>query len=340
MVAWVRRWVARRSDLVLTEDAHGNLLISIAGAPGGVPPIVAVAHMDHPGFVVDAVDGTMVEATFLGGVLAAFFSEAHVELFDSADTPLPGMVHHYDADTKKAVIETKTLPKALMPGDVGRWRFPPRWLGVFADRLRAHACDDLAGVAASLAALDKARKIPEAAGLSVLLTRAEEEGFIGAIGACKAHTVPPDARILSVETSRALPDAPVGAGPIIRVGDLASVFDHTLTNAVSQVVEDSGVPHQRKLMTGGACEATAFAAYGFAATGLAVALGGYHNMADIDGVRAGTAFARLAPEEISLPDFDGLVSMLVHIARNLDAWEPSLRTRLDRGFEERRGLLS
>ena len=228
----------------------------------------------------------------------------------------------------------------LRPGDVGRWRFPGRSLGLRGDRLRAPGCDDLAGVAAALSALDKARKKPALNHFGVLLTRAEEEGFIGAIAACKLGTIPDRARLLSIETSRSFADSPIGGGPIVRVGDLSSIFDHQLTNAVTDVCRTAGLKHQRKLMAGGSCEATAFGAFGHAATGLCLPLGNYHNMADIDGVRAGTAPAKVAPEEISLADFDGLVSLMLTAASGLDRVESTLVDRLDARFERRRDLVT
>jgi putative aminopeptidase FrvX len=91
--------------------------------------------------------------------------------------------------------------------------------------LHAPACDDLAGVAAALTALDQARKKPELRHFGVLLTRAEEEGFSGRSAPARRAPVPDDSRLLSIETSRSFPDSPIGDGPIVRVGDLSSVFD-------------------------------------------------------------------------------------------------------------------
>jgi endoglucanase len=223
---------------------------------------------------------------------------------------------------------------------VGRWRFPARSLGLRGDRWRAHACDDLAGAAAALAALDQARRRPELAHLGVLLTRGEEEGFLGAVGACKHGTVSTGARLLSIETSPTLVDAPLGAGPIVRVGDLSSVFDHDLTNRVTEVVRGAGLTHQRKLMAGGSCEATAFCAYGYRATGLCLALANHHNMVDVNAVRAGAAPPRLAPEEISMADYDGLVSLILAVTLHLDDVDSALRERLDRRYDAGRGLLA
>ena len=50
-------------------------------------------------------------------------------------------------------------------------------------RFLSRVCDDLAGAAAALAMLDHLAAKPPRAGIAVLLTRGEEEGFIGAIAA-------------------------------------------------------------------------------------------------------------------------------------------------------------
>lgn len=333
VVAWVRRWAARRR-LPVTEDRAGNLLIASGPEP---PSTLAAAHLDHPGFVVEGVDGRIVSAGFRGWVTAPYFSQAAVEVIDAVGTPHPGRVVSGDADAPVEIALARRVPQ-LRPGDVGRWRFPERSLGIRRGLLHAPACDDLAGVAASLEALDRVRRVP-GSGFGVLLTRGEEEGFLGAIAAATAGTIPAGARVLSIECSPTLPDAPLGAGPVVRVGDAASVFDRDLTNRVAGIARDSRLVHQRKLMAGGSCEATAFCAYGYAATGLCLALANHHNMVDLAGVTAGTARPRLAPEAVSLADFDGLVHLLAAVARRIDEESDPLRERLDRLFADRGHLL-
>lgn len=335
VVAWVERWVGRRDDVELQADASGNLLLTLSGGPPH-PPVVAAAHMDHPGFVADTVEGRSVVAVFRGGVREEYFPGARVEFIDRTDAVHPGRVDRRTDDRVEITLDRRA---PVEPGDVGRWRFPSRSLGTRNGRLAAHACDDLAGAAAALAALDRARRRPDLRHFAVLLTRAEEEGFIGAIAAAKQKTLSRDARILSIEASRALPDAPIGGGPVVRVGDASTVFDAELTNRVAALARRAGLAHQRKLMDGGTCEATAFGAYGYRATGLCLPLGNYHNMGDLDGVEAGRAEARPAPEVISLSDFDGLVRLLVETAAALDAPGSTIAERLDERFTEGSDLL-
>jgi endoglucanase len=330
VVDWARSWVGRRADLRLSEDSGGNLLITQKGRHHR-DPVLAVAHMDHPAFVVTDVLGDEAAFEFRGGVRAEYFDAARVEFVTRPATS--GRVLSYEPASRSGVIGTRGTPPRA--GDIARWKLPSHQRD---GHLLAPACDDLAGCAAALAALDRARRRPDLRHFGVLLTRAEEMGFVGALHAAKTGTIPSGARILSIETSRSSPDAPVGGGPVIRVGDAATVFDHDLTNRVSGAVAASGIRHQRKLMAGGVCEATAFGAFGYRATGLCLPLGNYHNMGNLDEVEAGRGKARPMLEEVSLADFHGLVDLLLAAANGVDAdWD--LPRRLDEVYSEGKHLL-
>jgi len=141
--------------------------------------------------------------------------------------------------------------------------------------------------------------------------------------------VPRNARLVCLENSRSFPhDSPIGAGAILRVGDRLSVFSPALTNALGDLyatarAKDPSFRFQRKLMPGGACEATAFATHGFESTCLCLPLGNYHNMRDIDRVVAGKAGGRVGSEFVSMDDFESLVRMIEIAATALgdrDGW--------------------
>jgi endoglucanase len=92
-------------------------------------------------------------------------------------------------------------------------------------------------------------------------------------------------------------------------------------------------------MAGGSCEATAFVAYGYVSTGLCLPLGNYHNMVDIDGVRDGSASAKVGPEQISLDDYDGLIALMLSVAGGIDSAESAMVDRLDARWEAKRSLV-
>ncbi len=337
VLSWVTAWAGRRDDLRVKPDVHGNLLITQAGRKRR-PPVLAVAHTDHPGFVVTGVEGRMVSVEFRGGVRKEYFRGNRIELFDRDDVVHVGDLEEFDHGSSRGLVKMDRSAD-LSVGDVGRWLFGPNRGGAGERFLLAPACDDLAGVAAALAALDRARSADTSRHFGVLLTRAEEVGFVGAIGACRAGTPPEGSRIISVECSRAYEDSPLGAGPVIRIGDASSVFDHEMTNRLVGAATERGIKHQRKLMAGGSCEATAFLAYGYRAGGMCLPLGNYHNMGHLDQVEQGKGIPALLPEVVSLDDFHGLVDLIGLAAEAVDR-PSSARARLDGRFERVSGIIS
>jgi putative aminopeptidase FrvX len=370
VVEWVRSWVEKRADLVLTSDQLGNLTVRFAEEPGAESPLYLTAHLDHPAFVVDrVVSPSVVELAFRGGVMDDYFERARVTLFDGDGLPVRGtLAERIDGahpKFKSFLCELDGDDGSLRPGDVGRWDLPDPEVTEIdgVECLATHACDDLAALAAALAAVEELRAA-RAAGAArgdvrLLLTRAEEVGFIGAIGACKLGTIEPGARLIALENSRSFTDSPIGGGPIVRVGDRVTVFTPEMTSAVAQVAERvSGGPAQptasqkerdlpkwrwqRKLMAGGACEASVFCAFGHASTCVCLPLGNYHNMADLAAVQAGTNTgpARVGREYIAVSDYHGLVDLLLEccteLADPLRAAQSSFRARVEALWEDLR----
>ncbi len=341
VINWVEQWVKARGNLTLRRDKAGNLIVTQQRRSSALA-IFITAHMDHPAFVVRKVLGPReVELEFRGGVHDPYFENARIEIFDANDRPHRATITALNSKIKpfkriKARLSRAT--KSVAPGDIGRWAL--REIGhrsiVKKDILYAPACDDVAAVAAALAALDVLRNRKSAGNVGVLLTRAEEIGFIGAIAACKLRSVPKRARLICLENSRSFAESPIGAGPIVRVGDKASVFSPQLTNRISAIMtlhqrRNPSFKWQRKLMPGGTCEATTFSSYGYESTCLCLPLGNYHNMVDIDGVAAGRRQARLGPEHISVSDYHGLVEMLVVCCTQLDSANvPTIASRMER----------
>jgi hypothetical protein len=167
-------------------------------------------------------------------------------------------------------------------------------------------------------------------------------GFIGAIGAAEARTIPKKLPIVAIETSKELPNAPIGEGPVLRVGDRMSVFTPDLTSWCGQVAQKlvgrrKSFKFQRRLMDGGTCESTAYVAYGYQATGLCLALGNYHNMNEKTG--------RLQSEYVSLADWRGLVDWFEALALEPDGFAATdsksrVRGELAKSFRSRVELLA
>lgn len=349
VIAWIRAWVAARPGLSLAEDSAGNLVISMtAWAPGAgssaLPQVFFTAHMDHPAFVVERVVApSVVQLSFRGGVMDEYFVNAHVRVIDHSEEEregvLVGKADGAPGPFTNYLCELAAPTSMVEVGDIARWSLPRA--DEIQNCLYTDACDDLAALAAALSAYDvllreRQSGAPVTQDVKLLLTRAEEIGFVGAIAACKLGTIPREARLIALENSRSFAESPIHGGPIVRVGDRVSVFSPGLTDAVAARAEQiAGAPStvtatqkvtdlpawkwQRKLMAGGACEASVFCAYGYDATCVCLPLGNYHNMGDLAAVQAGTHTkpATIEREFIGLDDYDGLVDLLVGCGQTL-----------------------
>lgn len=364
---FLRRWAADRTDVTVSADSAGNLTFSL-DAPADATPVYLTAHLDHPAFVVHRVIGPgTLELAFRGGVMDDYFSEARVEVVTGDDRRLPGtLIGRVEgasslAAEKHFLCELDRADTGITTSDMARWLLPEPQIE--DGLLRTHACDDLAAAACALEAFDRLRARrasgATAAGGRLLFTRAEEVGFVGAIAAVRHGTIPQDAKVVALENSRAFPEAPIGGGPIVRVGDRLTVFSPRLTDDVARLAEEiAGGPSmptsqqktgdlpawkwQRKLMAGGACEATVFCHAGLEATCVCLPLGNYHNMADLDAVQAGTSTgpARVGPESISVSDARGMVDLLAACFERLG--DPPLSKtaeRIERLWATRRAVL-
>lgn len=354
--AWIESWARQRPDVRLERDGAGNITLSVPFSERSVGgearaddrPVYFTAHLDHPAFVVERVVGPHeLELSFRGGVMRDYFTDARVRVLDRWDRWRRAAVRPLTQDGAPDPRSPFPLYLAQLepgdaaefaPGDVGVWDLPGS--EEIDGLVHTPACDDLAAAAAALAALDVLRGVTPRADVRVLFTRAEEVGFIGAIAAVAgpAPTIPRAARVLALENSRSFPESPIGGGPIVRVGDRLSVFSPSLTDAVAKRAEQiAGGPAQptasqklndlpawkwqRKLMSGGACEASVFCHAGYEATCLCLPLGNYHNMADLAAVQAGTNTtpARIEREFIARADFEGLVDLLVACGQGMEA---------------------
>lgn len=328
VIQYVERFCKERKA-ALSRDAVGNLLVRVRkGSRKVARPVCITAHLDHPGFVADRmIDAGRVRCFWRGGVPKEYFVSSSVRFAIAAGDQRqqslartfrwskPGTV--VSVATKKldgidrvhtAVIEVR---ESIPSGTLAMWNFPDPVIR--GSQIHARACDDLAGAAAMLCAIDELSRTNKPCDAYFLFTRAEEVGFIGAIAAANAGTIPKKCFVVAMETSSERPFAKIGDGPILRVGDKASSFTHAATAYCHKVAKDLAAADpafifQRKLMDGGTCESSAYCTLGYEATGLCVALGNYHN---VDATRK-----RLGPEYVDLRDFAGVVRWFVALARS------------------------
>ena len=378
VIDWLNAWLNHRPDLTAKTDPHGNIEIRIDNNPKTDNPIYFTAHLDHPAFVVEeTLSQAELILQFRGGVMDDYFPGAKIRIH----TPTDDQPNDYtlatiseeikpdpEADPKPpykryhAILES---PRPIDPGSIATWDLPEQEIITDDDGkqiLYTNACDDLAAAAAALAALDELRHAHCASDIRILFTRAEEVGFIGAIGASRDQFMPKASRIIALENSRAFADSPIHAGPIVRVGDRISVFSPDLTGAVAKVAEtiaggpatptaaqkESDLPTwrwQRKLMAGGACEASVYCAYGYTSTCLCLPLGNYHNMANLADAQAGNheqihgTPPRVGREHIGIDDYQGMIDLLFAVGTELPQ-TPAFIDRIEKLWNEKSNILS
>lgn len=346
-------------------DPHGNLILGVANLKeyrallkkDREPLRVFMAHMDHPGFHgAEWLSETELRAKWHGGAPTQKVSGAPVWLANAN-----GWAGQGEILTAVAAPSGRALTEAVIrlpSGFKAQHADPKKLFGGFKFRepvwkegeiIYTKAADDLVGAFSIVSvALDlwrskgKAKKRPPFLGL---LTRAEEVGFIGALAHFQLGWLQKSKRkviCVSLETSRTFPGAEIGKGPVVRLGDKATVFDPTslrvFTDVAAKVLPNA---HQRRIMDGGTCEATAATVYGITAIGISVPLGNYHNES-FEGGPDSAGPNGPGPEFVHQQDVAGMVALCHGLMKpNLpwnDAWAGK-RKEIEKDFKEYRALL-
>jgi endoglucanase len=323
---------------------------------GNEPLRVFIAHMDHPGFHgVRWLSPTRLKIKWHGGSPVRHLAGSRVWLATDDGVWSQGKLdklrliksrHAIDTAEVRISSATKTTrpdAKTLYGGFQFR---APVWRS--GKKIYTKAADDLVGVFAILHTAmalyaGRQRNTPPFIGL---LTRAEEVGFVGAIGHFEQAWLQNARRpvvCVSLETSRTLPNAIIGKGPVVRLGDRRTVFHPDYLKVLSDVAEKT-LPgkHQRRIMDGGACEATAATVYGLPAIGISVPLGNYHN----EGYEGGPdcrAERGPAPEFVHLDDIDGLLKLCRGLMETGLPWRAPWETQrqlMRKRLKEYRALLN
>lgn len=292
-----------------------------------------IAHMDHPGFHgCRWRSPTELEIKWHGGSPTLHLEGAKVWLA-SQTSPLglgqwlgqgtltQPTLHKSGKALSSAVVhlENGTTEKAdqLFPNAAqlfGGFGFrAPIWQE--NDLVYTKAADDLVGVFAIVSlAIQLWKEGPPSPPSPFLgiLTRAEEVGFIGALAHFELGWLQQAKRPLlcvSLETSRTLPGAEIGKGPVVRLGDRFTVFSPEALSILSEIAQ-TVLPnaHQKRIMDGGTCEASAATVYGFPSIGISVPLGNYHNQS-IEGGPDAAPPNGPAPEFVHLQDVQGLIKL-------------------------------
>lgn len=304
-------------------DEFANI---IAGGLEGECPAVCIAHMDHPGFEIVEGGKEKAVADWYGGVDPKYFIGSRVVIYDqeSGAVRTRGVVEEIAKNTQGRVERMKLkVMGQVEPGDFGTWDLLPfRQRG---EMILTKGADDLVGCAVILAALRELKARGIEGKLGAFFTRAEEQGFVGTLGMIRSGSVPPSTKVISVETSKALPGVVLGGGPVIRLGDRTSMFHHEMILFMDYVAaevkkKDAQFTFQRRVMDGGTCEATPHTLAGHIAGGIAVPLHNYHNQGR----------KRIGPEGVHLRDVEGAARLLVEMITRIDEFTGPAKRVLER----------
>jgi endoglucanase len=343
---YVRGFVRGRRSLHARADRWGNLMVDYAsGRKAASGPLWFAAHSDHPGFVADKmVSPRQLGAHWFGGVAASYFKDEAVTFFvrtGQAYCQVPGRIcrvvlggparkrAQFGRPVASVIVEVEEL---VPSGTVGMWGLPePKISG---SRVAARGHDDTTQVTALLCLLDELDRKRPAGRVTCAFTRAEESGFIGAIGLARDRTLPRKAVYISLECSDAVAaSAKAGDGPILRVGDRTATFDQPTLSWMEEVARDLAARpgrqkfhHQRKLMPGGTCESSAVLAFGHITGAICLPLLNYHNM--------NMATGRIESEIIDLGDFEKELVWLEELVRQSSRLA-TINQELVRGMNER-----
>ena len=339
--------VLQQARVPFFYDPIGNMIIGCASGAEYLhlvrrkvaePLKIFIAHTDHPGFHgLRWLSDTRLKIKWHGGSPTQHLAGSQVWLATSSGfwgegrfSKIRLLKSKQAIDTAEVNIPRPTPQKPKANELFGGFKFRSAvWRS--GKKIYTKAADDLVGVFAIVnTALDfhKKNRGQRSWPFLGLLTRAEEVGFVGAIGHFDLEWLAPAQRpivCVSLETSRTLPGALIGKGPVVRLGDRRTVFNPDYLKVLTDVAEHS-LPgkHQRRVMDGGACEATAATAYGLPAIGISVPLGNYHNQG-LEGGPDCRGHNGPAPEFVHFDDIQGMLSLCQDLLQAKLPWNDPWR---------------
>ncbi len=320
------------------QDPAGNIVVGAGNERGyrkltqakhHEPLRIFVAHMDHPGFHATRwTDEGDLEFRWHGGSPTEHLEGATVWIAARDAFRAAGKMIGAELIASKRAIQSGRIRIEDPVARKDAQRLFPKATELFGgfgfresiwqegDLIYTKAADDLVGCVAIVelaTELWRSKNKKSLPPFLAILTRAEEVGFIGALAHFELGWIKSSAKnsllCISLETSRALPGAEIGKGPIVRLGDRGTVFDSGYLRVFSELAEKT-LPgrHQRRIMDGGSCEASAAIAYGIRPIGISVPLGNYHNQC-FEGGPDSRGPLGPAPEYVHLGDVDGLLAL-------------------------------
>ena len=345
------------------QDGTGNFIVGaadeaeytskVSAASASEPVRLFIAHTDHPGFHGLAWGrGGLLDVRWHGGAPVKGLIGSKVWVADKSGYVAEGTfrsVKIRKGRLESGIVALKGQQLSSVRADslFGGFAFKaPVWKQ--GRRYYTKAADDLVGafVITHLARTIWEAQDPARDRFLGLLTRAEEVGFIGAIAHFERNLTDTHSRkqvlCISLETSRTLPGAEIGKGPVLRLGDRATTFDAGCLQIFQRLAQGALKDrYQRRIMDGGTCEGTVGMAYGYPTLGISIPLGNYHNQ-NFEGGPGTRVKGGPAPEFVDSGDIQGMLKLCTALLEPGAKWDApwtDKRRELVAGLERYRSLL-
>jgi endoglucanase len=328
--------LCNEAQLPFVQDNFGNIWINVKNFSDlKNVNLLVVAHTDHPGIVIEKIERKKLYGKWLGGG-PKDIQNSIFEVFSENVSTFAKVVSHTSGPRgpDKVILELlanfnfykKEIKKlgACLSFESNKIKDNIIFKN---NQCITKAADDLAGTVCSFLALKEALK--ESKNLrktALLFTRAEESGFHGTLYVLRKKILnSKKTKILSIEaSSRLSPNGLPDFGPILRLGDRMTLFNHDFTYALESIAkkiqaQDKNFKYQKRIMDGGACEASAFNLYGFKVSGISLPLINYHNQYlphsffDSKNLYSKNYKDKPHPEAVSINDIKNLIYFLKEI---------------------------
>ena len=324
-----------RNGIVHFTDPVGNIVIGVSSATEykrllqkheQEPVRLFMAHMDHPGFHGQRwLSDKRLLVKWHGGTPVKHVTGATVYLADDNGRFAEGKLSkvklvkgRWAMDSAEVVLTSALEKKPAVKSVFGSFQFrKPVWQQ--GKKLYTNAADDLGGVYTILQMARTLSRRKTATPFVGLLTRGEEVGFVGAIGHFELGWLTKRKREVICHQPRSITH--VASQPRLEKARwFAWVIDaRYLTPMRSRYClmwQRKVLPgkHQKRIMDGGSCEATAATIYGLTTIGITLPLGNYHNQG-LEGGPDCRGQAGPAPEFIHIDDLDAELKLCLALMK-------------------------
>lgn len=294
-----------QNNINFFDDSFGNLWLNASSVTDiNSKKYIFVAHMDHPGIVIEKSMNNQAIGSWYGGSPQSVKS-LPVTLFSDSKQKIK-KEGRIIAETLKDNNVNKVLIQLSENVDVTGYGacistlengYEIRNHFIVGERL-----DDLISVCALLEILKNNGNF------AVMLTREEEIGLLGAVFDASQQFISKDVIIVSIDVTEPIhSETPLGKGMIIRYGDNQTALGYPLIHNLEEIARSHKDIKWQVLGTSeGVAELTSFAKYGYRVGALGIPVLNMHNKS-ING-----DFAR---EVACLHDLENLTKFLSYLIK-------------------------